>query len=294
MPNSYGYDVVDVFTDVPLEGNPLAVFYDGLGLDDSTMQRIARELNLSETTFLLPPTIPDAAIRVRIFTPTRELRFAGHPTVGSAFVARERGLISSGSQAFNLEEPVGPVPVRIDDGTPAKIWLTTPRIAFEDTLPHDGAAAAAKLQSEDLIPGVPCRIVGAGNPFVFLALVDPEAVDRAEIDTGAFDALVARKPQPIGFFVFTPTKAGAYSRMFAPQLGISEDPATGGATGPLAAFMREYDLLPAGTVDFVSEQGTKMGRRSLLHVNVRKDGDDVRFDVGGQVAPIVSATMTIP
>ncbi len=172
--------------------------------------------------------------------------------------------------------------MRIDDGTPSKIWLTTPPIAFHGALPHDEAAAAAGLRREDLLLEVPCRIVGGGNPFAFLALVDREAVDRAEIDVGAFDALVAGIPRPIGFFVF------------APQHGIMEDPATGSATGPLAAFMREYDLLPAGTDRFVSEQGTKMGRRSFLHVRVREDGDDMRFEVGGHIAPIISATMTVP
>jgi trans-2,3-dihydro-3-hydroxyanthranilate isomerase len=184
--------------------------------------------------------------------------------------------------------------VRIDDGTPSKIWLTTPPIAFHETLPHDEAAAAAGLRHEDLLLEVPCQVVGAGGPFVFLALAGREAVDRAEVDIGAFETLVAGIPHPIGFFIFTPTQDGAYSRMFAPQLGIMEDPATGSATGPLAAFMREYDLFPADSARFISEQGTKMGRRSFLHVNIREDGGDVRFEVGGHVTPIAKATMTVP
>jgi len=230
----------------------------------STVRRCSasRDLNLSETTFLLPPTVPGATIRLRIFTPTRELQFRASDRLESAFVAREHGVISTGLREFNLEEPIGAVRVRVDNGTPPMIWLMTPPIAFHDTLPHDAAAVAACLRREDLLLEIPCRVVSAGNRFVFLALASREAVDQAEIDMRAFDALVPGKPHPINLFVFIPTKDGAYSRIFVPQLGIIEDP----ATGPLAAFMREYDLLPGAGVHIFSEQGTKMRRRSFLHV----------------------------
>ena len=125
---SYRYRVVDVFTDRPLEGNPLAVFPDASGIDDATMQKIARELNLSETTFVVPATRRDCAAGVRIFTPVRELPFAGHPTIGASFVLMDEGLVDSNSERFVLEEKVGPVSIRVDRSERPLIWLRTPPI----------------------------------------------------------------------------------------------------------------------------------------------------------------------
>src|SRR5579864_925832 len=125
---SYRYWVVDVFTQQPLEGNSLAVFSDASGLDDETMQKIARELNLSETTFVFPATRADCVRGVRIFTPAREMVFAGHPTIGTSFVLLEEAIVSSGVEYFVLEEKVGPVPIRIEPGLRPLIWLRTPPI----------------------------------------------------------------------------------------------------------------------------------------------------------------------
>ena len=125
-PSSYRYRVVDVFTDQPLEGNPLAVFPDASGIDDATMQKIARELSLSETTFVLPARRAGCAAFVRIFTPGRELGFAGHPTIGTAFVLMDEGVVARTSERFALEEGIGPVPVRVEAGERPRIWLETP------------------------------------------------------------------------------------------------------------------------------------------------------------------------
>ena len=126
---TYSYQVVDVFTRNPLEGNALAVFPNGSGLDAATMQSIARELNLSETVFILPATQPGCDAQLRIFTPTREMAFAGHPTVGASYVLLQLGMVPPNSERFVLQEPVGPVPVRVEMGDRPLIWLTTPRIA---------------------------------------------------------------------------------------------------------------------------------------------------------------------
>jgi len=125
---SYPYTVVDVFTTEPLSGNSLAVFPDASEFDAAAMQKIARELNLTETAFVLPATRSDCAARVRIFTPTKELPFAGHPTVGTAFVLLQKGIVSSSCHEFLLEEEFGPIPLRIEAGTPPLIWLRTPAI----------------------------------------------------------------------------------------------------------------------------------------------------------------------
>ncbi|HEY9086232.1 MAG TPA: PhzF family phenazine biosynthesis protein [Candidatus Tyrphobacter sp.] len=292
MSRELRYRVVDVFTEVPLEGNPLAVFYEGRGLDDVTMQRIARELNLSETAFLLRTTHPKCVARLRIFTPAREMRFAGHPTIGAAFVARERGIAARDLPAFALEEGIGPVAVRIED---ARLWLSTPPIERVGECDRTACARALDLREWDLLPNVPPQVYSAGNPMLFIPVTDRESVDRASVDGTAFRALEEAIGESIGLFVFTPTPAGAYSRMFAPELGIVEDPATGSATGPLAAYMMEHDLCATrdGT-SFVSEQGTKMGRRSFLHVYVRGERGRDGIDVGGHVTPLAEAVMTLP
>ena len=284
--NTHRYRVVDVFTQTPLEGNPLAVFSDARGLSSDTMQSIARELNLSETVFILPSTREDCVANVRIFTPTREMQFAGHPTVGAAFVLLDEGAVPAGTASFALEEKVGRVPIRVEPGP--LIWLTTPPI-------HDGprfnravAAEVLGLSLDDLLEYEP-QLLSAGNPCIFIALRSQDAVDRASISLAGMKTLNGADPGPNCVFVFAPVPDGAYSRMFSPEHGIIEDPATGSATGPLAAYMLRNGLAPA-TPRFFSEQGTKMGRRSLLHINIEGD----KIEVGGYTTPLVRAEMQLP
>jgi len=291
------YRVVDVFTQHPLEGNALAVFPDASAIDGVLMPRIARELNLSETVFVLPATDPACAARLRIFTPAKELIFAGHPTVGSAFVLLDDGLIAPGMQNFSLQEGVGAVPIRVDSGVRPLIWLRTPPIEFRRTFDAALCARALSLEASDLLPIAP-QLVTAGNPSVFVALKDKPTVDRAWLDLSGLQAIRASltpsEADAFFVFVFTPTPEGAYSRMFAPEHGVVEDPATGSATGPLAAYMIRNRLISgAPGTRFVSEQGTKMGRRSLLHVHILgQDGQD-GIEVGGYVTPLIKATLRL-
>ena len=291
--HSYRYRVVDVFTEQPLEGNALAVFPDSSGLDDAMMQKIARELNLSETTFVIPATRADCAANVRIFTPTRELVFAGHPTVGTSFVLLDEGFIAGNTERFMLEEKVGPVPIRVEPGERPLIWLTTPPISYGRTFNREQCAQALGLEQSDLLDISP-QLLSAGNPTIFIAVKEKEAVDRAGLDLQRMETLKDGMPGPVLVFIFAPTATGAYSRMFAPEYGIIEDPATGSATGPLAAYMLSHALAPgsAGT-RFVSEQGTKMGRRSLLHIQLHGEQGADGIEVGGYVTPVAEATMTI-
>ncbi len=265
-PRSYRYRVVDVFTTQPLEGNPLAVFPEASGLDDVTMQKIAREMNLSETVFVVPATRASLAAGVRIFTPTRELPFAGHPTVGTSFVLLDEGTVPAGTKQFVLEEKVGPVPIRVETGERPLIWLTTPPISYGRTYDRLRCAQALGVAAHDLLDITP-QWLSAGNPTVFIALRDRRAVDDAWLDSHGVSIIKGADAAPICVFVFTPAPEGAYARMFAPEYGVPEDPATGSSTGPLAAFMIRHRLVSgaAGT-RFVSEQGTKMGRRSILYV----------------------------
>jgi trans-2,3-dihydro-3-hydroxyanthranilate isomerase len=290
---SYRYRVVDVFTTQPLEGNALAVFPDAAGIDGATMQKIAKELNLAETTFVSPASRPDCAARVRIFTPAREMPFAGHPTVGTSFVMLDEGFVAKNSTSFALEEGVGPVAVRVDAGERPMIWLRTPPISFGKTYDRALCAKALGLAPSDLLDVTP-EVVSAANPAVFIVLKDKATVDRAWLDTGGLALLKGGDPAGLLVFVFTPTPEGAYSRMFAPEYGIPEDPATGSATGPLAAFMMRHGLVAsADGTRFLSEQGTKMGRRSLLHVYIRGERGADGIEVGGHVTPLVEATMQL-
>jgi trans-2,3-dihydro-3-hydroxyanthranilate isomerase len=288
----YRYRLVDVFTTRQLEGNPLAVFPSAAGLDDATMLRIAREMNLSETVFFFPPSSNRFAARLKIFTPWREMEFAGHPTVGSGFVLLDEKMTRPVDGRFVVEENIGPVPIRVDDGPSPMVWLTTPPIRDGRSFDRRGCAGALGLEERDLLDITP-QILDAGNPTLLIPVRDKQAVDRASLDLRAAQSLPGFT-QPICVFVFTPTADGAYSRMFAPEYGVVEDPATGSSTGPLALFMMRHGLAPSrdGT-RFVSEQGTKMGRRSLLHLNIRGEMGRDAIEVGGNVAPVAEATMTL-
>ena len=290
---SYRYRVVDVFTKEPLEGNALAVFPDSSGIDDATMQKIAKELHLAETTFVASPTRADCAARVRIFTPAREMPFAGHPTVGTSFVMLDEGMVPKNSQKFVLEEGVGPVPVRVETGDRPMIWLRTPPIEFGRCYRTSACAEALGLDEGDLLEAVP-QIVSAANPAVFVALKDRSAVDRAWLDVRGLRTLQSESKESLFVFVFSLTSQGVYSRMFAPDHGVPEDPATGSATGPLAAFMMNRGLVSnASGTRFVSEQGTKMGRRSFLHVLINGENGSEGIEVGGHVTSVVEATLTL-
>ena len=287
------YRVVDVFTDRALEGNALAVFPDAATIEDATMQRIARELNLAETAFVLPSTRPDCAARVRIFTPLKEMPFAGHPTIGTSFVLLDEGLVHPVDGEFVLEERIGPVPVRVDAGRLPMLWLTTPPIAEGPEYHSALCAELLGLEAGDLL-GITPQLLSAGNPTLFVAVRDRDAVDRAWLDVAGSRTLRGADREPFLTFVFAPTAEGAYSRMFAPEHGVPEDPATGSSTGPLAAFMMRHGLVSsADGTRFVSEQGTKMGRRSVLHVHIRGDRGSESIAVGGHVTPLATASMSL-
>jgi trans-2,3-dihydro-3-hydroxyanthranilate isomerase len=291
--NSYRYRVVDVFTSKPLEGNPLAVFPDATALSTELMQKIARELNLSETVFILPPTRSECAAKLRIFTPGREMDFAGHPTVGSAYVLLDEGKVPKGTAQFLVEENVGPIPISVEPGPEGKIWLTTPPIKEECEVEMQAAAALLGLKSGQLLEHTP-QILNAGNPTLFIPLRDRETVDRASFDTAAWARFKSSHPGPLCVFVFAPVPEGAYSRMFAPDHGVAEDPATGSSTGPLALYMMKHHLVSSkADTTFYSEQGTRMGRRSILYVHIHGEGGLNGIAVGGYVTPLIEGTMTL-
>ena len=292
----YTYHVADVFTETRFAGNMLAVFPDAAGLSTEHMQAIARELNLSETTFVFAPEHGKFA-RVRIFTPDRELPFAGHPTIGTAFVLAYLERTPPHVDRFEFEEGIGDVEVRIERrADPFVAWLRTPPIAFLRTLDRAAVAEMLGLSENDLLRDLLPQIVSAGNPFLYVPLRNAEAVDRATLVPSAL-ARLAPNDESLGVFFFAPHDATFYSRMLAPDAGVSEDPATGSATGPLGAYLAKYGLIDSHDGEtFTNEQGVRMKRRSLIHGVLRVDahGKLSHVDVGGSaVMTTTRATMLI-
>ena len=294
----YPIHIVDVFTDRALAGNQLAVVLDAGDIDPDVMQRVAREMNFSETTFVMPPSQAGHAARVRIFTPGTELPFAGHPTVGTAWVLATQGLVPGGAAEFTLEEGVGPVAVRGEQGpTGITFWMTHPPVVFGELITdRRRIATGLGLDQTDLVADVPLQVASTGLDFLYVALTDKRAVDAAVSDRARLREAFAGRA-PLAVFLFAAAGANRlYSRMFAPDaLGVEEDPATGSGSGPLGAFAVKYGLLPhSRSVSITSEQGTKMGRKSTIHIRLEYGADKdipTKIEVGGAVMPVVTGML---
>ena len=280
----------DVFTDEALAGNQLAVFLDGRGLSTERMQAIAREMNFSESTFILPPEAAGTDVRMRIFTPSNELPMAGHPTVGSTFALAHTGAIRTGLSRFVFGLGVGPVPVDLEwDGTRLRFaWMTQLKPVFGPAIDaREAVAAAIGLGAADLAPDLPIQQVTTGLPFLFVPLRSRDAVDRASCDVSAFRRLKSSNGIDVGIFLFAVLPPGssetAYSRMFAPGFGMVEDPATGSASGALGCYLVRHGLVTGdASRRMVSLQGVAMGRPSRIHIAIDSRGDEiVSVKVGG-------------
>jgi len=261
------YVLVDVFTDRKFGGNQLAVFRDGTGIRDELMQAAAKELNLPETTFVVGAE-HGGDHKLRMFTPARELPFAGHPTVGTAFV-----LADSRDATLRLEEPVGTLQVTVRDGFTE---MEQPLPTFEPVADRDAVAASLLLEAADLEPGLPIEIGSSGNRFMFVAVKTLDAVKRAS-PRGLAEAAYIFTTQTV-----EPTST-VHGRMYAPWQGIAEDPATGSANGPLGAYLVRHGVSDGKRI--VSEQGYEMGRPSLLYVRVGGSRNAITsVHVGGRCA----------
>jgi trans-2,3-dihydro-3-hydroxyanthranilate isomerase len=302
---SYRYLHLDVFSDRLFGGNQLTVFLDGRGLATNTMQSIAKEMSFSETTFVLPAERADTDVRMRIFTPAAELPIAGHPTVGSTFALARAGVIAPGRDRFVFGLGIGPVPVELAwrNGELSFVWMTQPLPAFSSPVTDVGCAAAALGVPESAVAdtGLPVQVVSCGVPFLIVPMTTRRAVDGASLNAAAFDTLTAALPEaPNGVFLFSrergPEKATVYSRMFAPEVGVVEDPATGVASGPLGCYLvRHHAVTAAEAGSILSLQGVKMGRPSEVHVSIGVDAGGIRsVRVGGTSVFAGEGTLDIP
>ncbi|MGH8572661.1 MAG: PhzF family phenazine biosynthesis protein, partial [Gammaproteobacteria bacterium] len=301
----FRYVVADVFTDTPLAGNGLAVFTDAGEIPEEQLQPLARELNLSETVFVFPPERSEHTRRLRIFTPGTELPFAGHPTIGTGFVLASTGEIPLAGDLTQVvfEEGVGPVSVsiRASEGRPSFVQLTATQLPEFGPAPpaQERIAALLSLDPSDLVGDEwASQSVSCGVPFLFVPIRDLAALGRARLDLTVWGATFAGSWAP-HIFPFTINGPGsgvdARARMFAPAMGISEDPATGAAAAALAGYLAARDSTGQDTLRWVVEQGVEMGRASRIHVEAdRADGRVLAVRVGGGSVLVGEGAMEIP
>jgi trans-2,3-dihydro-3-hydroxyanthranilate isomerase len=288
---------LDVFTDTRFAGNPLAVVLDAEGLETEAMQTIAREFNLSETVFVFPPAEASHRARLRIFTPGKELPFAGHPTVGTAVLL---SLVDGGRAPgdFVLGERVGPVRCRVrpaaDDAGHAEFDL--PRVPSRESDAGDRAAMAAalSLEASDLeAGGWPVEVWSAGNPFTFVPLAGLDAARRCRVDLARFESAFRG---PDSAFVFARETASAgrdfHARMFAPSFGMIEDPATGSAVAAFAGYLAAHGRYADGERTVRVEQGFEMGRPSLIDLRMTlADGTLTAASIGGNAVLVAEGNL---
>lgn len=283
------YVTVDVFTDTPFTGNPLAVMADARGLSDADMQNIATEFNYSEVTFVLPPEDPANSARVRIFTPTMEVPFAGHPNVGTAYVLGQQAELFGKpvGDRFRFEEKAGIVEVTLkrEGGNVTTASIRAPKpLETGDTVDAGLIARCASIDAASILTENHAPLYASvGLAFVFAELDGLDALGKARPDLAAFHEAFARHPGdgldfPLFLYVRDASRPWHFrARMFSPLDNVTEDPATGSASAALAAYLvsTSDDLATDGIVSITIEQGVEMGRRSIIELEAHKSGGKI-------------------
>jgi len=283
------YHIVDVFTNQKFGGNPLAVFPDGRGVSDEMMQLIAKEFNLSETTFVLPPKSEENDFHVRIFTPSRELPMAGHPTVGTAYVLAREGFLPASKTHVVFEEGVGPIPVELkfQDGQPHMITMDQPLPTFGPKIQERNLIAdMLSISESDLDAHLPVEVVSCGVPIILIPIKNLEVMKRLTLKLDVWREHFEKYDASL-YMLTQETElpdSVVHGRMFGPNVSIMEDPATGAAHGPLGSYLVKYGLIQGdAALHMISEQGFEMGRPSFIHMSVEGSADQTtRVRVGGE------------
>jgi trans-2,3-dihydro-3-hydroxyanthranilate isomerase len=302
----YRFVQVDVFTNEAFGGNPLAVFPEAEGLTSGEMQQLAREMNLSETTFVLPAEDPSADFKVRIFAPNAEMPFAGHPVVGTHWVLAHLGRVGLKEPVtvvrFELGVGVLPAELEVAGGRVERVVMTSDQPVFLDVLQDLTELSSGLGLPEEAITetGLPVQVVSTGIPSLMVpirSLAEVQALDAAKLNVAAL-ARACENLATYTVLVFAletvDPEATAHVRMFAPMVGVPEDPATGSANGTLGAYLVSHRAVPVeeGTNHFVSEQGAEMGRPSIVHILVDTSrGEITRVRVAGSVVPVLEGVV---
>jgi trans-2,3-dihydro-3-hydroxyanthranilate isomerase len=297
------YYLLDVFTETLLAGNPLAVVTDCDGLDAAAMQKIAAEFNLSETVFILPPADPANTARLRIFTPKTEVPFAGHPTIGTAvLLAKLRGPALSFTPDFGLtlEEEIGLISATVHEGEAPFASFELPRLPAQRGMvsADESIAAALGLSEEDIgFEAHRPSVYSAGLPFAFVPVAGLATIARARVVPAAFDAAF-NAIQASAVYLYTSDTIDPnhtfHARMFAPSLGVAEDPATGSAAAALAGVIMQFDRPGDGSHRLVIEQGYEMGRPSTITLELRISGHRlIAASIGGSAVILAQGIINL-
>jgi trans-2,3-dihydro-3-hydroxyanthranilate isomerase len=279
--------IVDVFAERRYGGNQLAVFLLDEPLSATEMQAMAREIGFSESTFVTPVSGEDGSFAVRIFTPAREIPFAGHPSLGTAHVIRTSGLADAETVVLAME--AGKIPVRRDPAAGDILWMAHPQPGFGDTLPKAKLAVVLGLSQDDIAAEWPAEEVSTGLGHIVVPLVSLDALRRAKVDRAAyFDLIETTRAKNLLVFAPEPHEHGndLSIRMFADYLGIAEDPATGSGNGCLLAYLARHKYWGNSNIAVRSEQGYEIGRPSLLHGKAEIRDQRYTILVGGRVMPV--------
>jgi trans-2,3-dihydro-3-hydroxyanthranilate isomerase len=303
---TYKFYQLDVFTDRPFGGNPLAVFPDAEGLSDLEMQLLAKEMNLSETTFVLPPSKPGVDFTVRIFTPAAEVPLAGHPVVGTHYLLAQLGRIKLQSPVTRVyqELKVGILPVDLyaEGGQVKRVVMTQALPQFlNEWRDVSGLAAALGIPEEEIrSTGLTPQVVSTGLPQMMIPVRSLSAVQNAKPNAAALSD-IGQKAGTDCFAIFTletlSPERQVHMRMFAPALGVPEDPATGSASGGLGAYLVKNRIFTPGndgTIYLVNEQGYEVGRPSTIYIEVDGSAEHITaVRVGGQAVQFIEGVVTL-
>lgn len=303
---TYQIKHINAFTGEPFSGNPAGVVLDPRGLNDAKMQAIAREMNLSETAFILPPTLKAADLQIRWFTPTQEVPLCGHATIASFHALAEEelyGMKESGRYPFRLQTKSGILGIVVEkkfSGTVIEFEIPAPQFQVHKKVPAELLAALGikKGEIEERLPFV-------SNSYQYLPLKKLSTVKSLEPDYAALDT-ISRKTRTLGLSVFSlktyEQSSAIHSRFFAPAAGITEDPVTGSANGPLGAYLYQYVIpagynvpsliLPDGRLEFIGEQGDVIGRRGRVKIRLRLSGEGIKhLSIAGEAVTIMDSTL---
>ncbi len=291
---TFNYHLVDVFTSQLFGGNQLAVFTECNALSTQDMQNIAKELNLSESVFVFPAEDAANDYLLRIFTPDMEMPMAGHPTIGAAYILAKLNPRHKNGGSLKLEEKVGVITVELSakGAQPAIITMQQPLPEFGKT--YDDRRLIAKLlsiDSSDIDDKLPMQVVSTGVAFLYIPLNSLAAMKKMKLRSDLWETNL-QGTDGQNLFIFCreteDSESTVHSRMFAPAMGIKEDPATGAASGPLGAYLVKHGLITAaGRASIVSEQGYEMGRPSIVHISIETRNHNItKVAIGGECVPV--------
>lgn len=287
--------IVDVFAEEKYAGNQLAVFRHGSQYSDDEMQKLAKEMNYSETTFILSDEERDGGFDVRIFTPDHEIPFAGHPTLGTAYIIQQE-IIGRQIDQITLNLGVGRIPVTFSytGSEPTELWMKQRAPTFGETFSPGPIAEALSLTVDDIDSRFPIQAVSTGLPFMILPLKNLAALRRALVKLDKYAELV-RDSEAKATLVFCPETFDADNdigvRVFADLYGVPEDPATGSANGCLAAYLVKHRYFGTASIDIRSEQGVQIKRPSLLLLQAQAGADEIEVRVGGRVIMVAGGQL---